>query len=605
MVIATSLQPDPPRQQDNRVQVDVSTSTGAPIEGAEVTVTYHMPAMGSMPEMKSTFPATAAGTGRYRASFDLPMGGSWSLIVAVTAGNDAATARYAFTVGTAGLKIVDEGGPAAANEPPPPPLPATTFTPEARAAFAGGMAPYDTVRRALGEGRMPDPATATALARAIRATRAAMPADRAERSVIESLEQSARAADRVASAGDLTAARLGFAQLNRQWMAMIARAPDLVDGWRTMECAMAPDFGQWLQRDTEPSNPYIGETMVACVSEASPAAAVDTNDDIQIDPGRRQIIGIGTAAVTRGPLDLALRAVGRVTYDETRVRDVTSRVSGFVTDLRVAATGRAVTRGEILFTLYSPDLYAAQQEYLLARQQLAATAGPRSDALLRAASTKLRLWGMSDKQLTALVERGEPIENVPYPAPASGYVVENNLVEGASVAAGARLFRIAALDKIWVEADVFEPDLARIHRGDQATVTLDAQPGDAVTGKVALVYPYLDPATRTGRVRVELPNRGLGFKPDMFATVTFHVTLADRTLAPASAVVYTGLRRLVFVDVGGGRLRPREVTTGARTADQIEIVTGLSPGDLVVTAGNFLVAAESRIRSTALWEDAP
>ena len=175
--------------------------------------------------------------------------------------------------------------------------------------------------------------------------------------------------------------------------------------------------------------------------------------------------------------------------------------------------------------------------------------------------------------------------------------MEKFVVDGVAVTAGQRLFRIADLDQIWVEADVYEADLGRIAKGQPATVTLTYLPGRTFEGKVAFVYPYLDPTSRTGRVRIALPNKGIELKPDMFATVTFDLPLGDKIQIPSSAVVYTGPRRLVFVDLGDGRLKPQEVTIGARSGDLVEVLSGVNVGDSIVTSGNFLVAAESRVRS--------
>jgi Cu(I)/Ag(I) efflux system membrane fusion protein len=294
--------------------------------------------------------------------------------------------------------------------------------------------------------------------------------------------------------------------------------------------------------------------------------------------------------------------------DETRLHEITLKIGGYISDLRINATGQSVARGDALFLLYSPELYAAQQEYLIARQNrdVMRAGGDTShgEMLVRAAETKLRLWGVAEDQLEALTRRGEPIERVAFRSPASGVVIEKNVVDGAAVTAGQRLFRIADLADIWVEADVYESDLQRIAKSMPASIALDYLPGKTFEGKVAFIYPYLDPASRTGRVRIALPNKGFELKPDMFATVTFKLPLGPRLVVPTSAVVYTGPRRLVFVDLGDGALRPQEVTIGARTGDLIEIASGLDDGDVIVSSGNFLVAAESRVRSAgSFWED--
>lgn len=363
-------------------------------------------------------------------------------------------------------------------------------------------------------------------------------------------------------------------------------------------CSMHPAV-----RSPEPGKCPICSMTLTPVTRGEEQAGV-----IHIEDNRRALLGIHTTRVVRAPIDLDITAKGRLAVDETRLHDIALKVGGYISDLRVSATGQAVTRGDTLFTLYSPELYAAEQEYLIATQnrdamRMAGDAS-HSERLAHAAGTKLRLWGLGDDQLAMLARGGEPIERVPFRSPASGVVVEKNVVDGAAVMAGQRLFRVADLADIWVEADVYESDLPRITRGTPASITLDYIPGKTFDGKVAFIYPYLDPASRTGRVRIALPNKALELKPDMYATVTFKLPLGPRLVVPISAVVYTGPRRIVFVDLGNGALRLREVAIGARSGDLIEITTGLSEGDVVVSSGNFLVAAESRVRSTgALRED--
>ena len=326
---------------------------------------------------------------------------------------------------------------------------------------------------------------------------------------------------------------------------------------------------------------------------------------ITINDATRAQLGITTTKVVRKPMNLDILAKGKVTVDERREHDVTLKIGGYISDLAVNTTGQMVHKGDLLFTLYSPELYAAEQEYLIALNnrgvgQLAGES-QHSQMLVDAAETKLRLWGLDDAQIRAIAKRGKPIEHIPFKSPATGVVVEKNVVDGAAVTAGQRLFRIADLSDIWIEADVYEADLPRISKGMPATITLDYLPGKTFTGKVAFVYPYVDPVSRAGRVRIALKNPGTELKPDMFATVKFEVPLGPQLVVPASAVVYTGPRRLVFVDLGNGQLRPQEVTIGARSDDEVEILSGLSEGQTVVSSGNFLVAAESRIRSGNLY----
>jgi Cu(I)/Ag(I) efflux system membrane fusion protein len=329
-----------------------------------------------------------------------------------------------------------------------------------------------------------------------------------------------------------------------------------------------------------------------------------------IDPARRQLIGVRTAPVTLAPMRDTFRAVGQVSYDESSLTDVSLKVRGWITKLYVSRTGERVARGQTLFDLYSPELYNAEQDFLLGMKGSGgAGAIPdgvgRGDGLARAARQRLRLLGLGDAPIDALAKKGTPLESVPFAAPASGFVIEKNVVEGASVDAGMRLYRIAAMSKVWVEAEVYEADLAHVRAGQAADVTLDYLPGRSYAAKVAYVYPYLDPKSRTGRVRIELANEGLDLRPGMYANVSLSADLGTRIQVPAGAIVYTGPRRLVFVDLGQGRFKPQEVQVGLESGGVYEVLSGLSPGDVVATSGVFLIAAEARIRTAATyWETA-
>lgn len=450
------------------------------------------------------------------------------------------------------------------------------------------------------------------------------------------LQKGADGAAHLASAKDAETARQHFARVSEALIALASADPRLQEGWHVFECPMVEGVNQWLQREPKLENPYMGRRMLACgtTSEwltAAPAGAHGEGDIahytcpmhpsvkqhgpgacpicgmdltpvsraelesgiIRVDDLRRQRIGVKTAKVVQASMDLSLRALGRVTFDEKSLVDVTLKLDGYIHELRVNATGEPVKKGDVLFTLYSPELYAAQQEYLLARQSQSAA----NASLVGAARKRLELWGLSAAQIERVAQRGQPVENMPFLAPASGYVMEKNVVEGAAVKAGERLFRIAPLAKVWVEADVYEQDLARVKPGQPVEVTLPYLPGKKYAGHVGYVYPSLRGATRTGRIRIELPNPELELKPDMYADVRFVLQGGARLQIPDSAVIYTGPRRLVFVDLGEGRLRPQEVKLGIRGEGTYEVLEGLSPGDVVVTSGNFLIAAESRIRS--------
>jgi Cu(I)/Ag(I) efflux system membrane fusion protein len=328
---------------------------------------------------------------------------------------------------------------------------------------------------------------------------------------------------------------------------------------------------------------------------------------VRIDPRRWQTIGVRTGAVEMRPLQLEVRAVGKVTYDETRLSEVSVKYAGWIGRLDVDSPGQQVRKGQTLFTLYSPELYAAQQELLTAvasqRSARQTSAPDRADYLVEASRQRLRLWDLDDAQIERIAASGEPIQYLPIPSPVSGHVIEKHVVAGAAVQPGMALYRIAGLDRVWVEAEVYESELPLVAVGQKVEVTLPHPSSRRFEGRVAFVYPYLEGATRTGRVRIELPNRDGELKPDMYAEVVLHLDRGSRLMVPDSAVLYAGTRRVVFRDLGEGRLEPRDVVVGASSAGFVEVLEGLEEGDVVVTSGTFLVAAESRLGAAEeLWQ---
>lgn len=546
--------------------------------------------------------------------------------------------------------------PAKPAKPGDPTLPTVELAPPVVDALRMAFDATERARIELAADRLDGVAApAREAGRALRAAITAATA--APAPIVDALDRARGASEQLATAPDLAAARRTFGELNRFLLGLAGADPRLQDGWHVFRCTMADGYEKWMQRSPTLENPYMGRAMPSCGAAApwGPPAPVDelaelsheghghagtdiafytcsmhssvrqkqpapcpicsmeltpvTYDEeeggvIVLDEGSRAPLGITTGTVARAPMTRSIRAVGRIAYDESRLEDVTLKLGGYITKLYVTETGQPVKKGQLLFTLYSPELFAAQQEYLLARESRAAGGSGRGEYLVRAAEKKLELWGVTRTQLDALARRGTPIEDMPFHAPTGGYVIEKNVVEGAAVTPGQRLFRIAALDRVWVEAEVYEADLSLMAKGQRATITLSYVPGKSFEGKIDYVYPYLDPASRTGKVRVELPNRELELKPDMYATVALQIELGPRLQIPIAAVVYTGPRRLVFVDVGEGRLRPQEVTLGLRAEDNVEVISGLREGQTIVTSGNFLIAAESRIRSSAkFWTD--
>ncbi|HLE82889.1 MAG TPA: efflux RND transporter periplasmic adaptor subunit [Thermoanaerobaculia bacterium] len=366
--------------------------------------------------------------------------------------------------------------------------------------------------------------------------------------------------------------------------------------------AAAGDEIAYYTCSMHPSVKNAGPGM--CPSCSMPLAPVFRREldsgEVVFDEGRRQQIGVTTARVELRPLAVPVRAAGGVTYDQTRLTDVTLKVGGWIDELYADRLGQRVKEGEPLFTLYSPDLFETQQNYIEALEKMQSArklaSSLSADFLLEARRQRLRLADLGPDQLERLEERGLPVERVPILAPASGYVIEKNVVAGAAVAPGTRLLRIAGLDRVWVEAEIYESELGLLAVGDAATVTLPHLPGRSFAGRIAFVYPWLDGATRTGRVRIELGNPGLALKPEMYAEVVLEPTLGERLAVPEEAILYAGDRHYVFLDLGQGRLRPQAVTLGQWAGEWVEVLDGLEPGETVVTSGNFLIAAEARLK---------
>lgn len=318
----------------------------------------------------------------------------------------------------------------------------------------------------------------------------------------------------------------------------------------------------------------------------------------------RQLIGVRSVPATYATLREEIRTVGTVGYDERGFTQVTLKVSGWIREVFVNSIGQPVRKGEPLFTVYSPDLLATQDEYLLAvktQTQLAASplddAKANADALVASARERLRLWDVTDTQIAALERRGQADPVLTVYAPSSGIVMKREALPGKYVEPGTILYEIADLSTIWISAEIYESEVAAVKVGQPATVTVAAYPGEVFRGKVAYVYPTLNTESRTVRVRLELPNPVLKLKPGMYGNVTLQTGAVTTLIVPKDAVLDTGLRQLVFVDRGEGRYEPISVKLGRRSQDSVEVREGLKAGDRVVTSANFLLDAESKLAS--------
>jgi Cu(I)/Ag(I) efflux system membrane fusion protein len=314
-------------------------------------------------------------------------------------------------------------------------------------------------------------------------------------------------------------------------------------------------------------------------------------------------IGITYATAEFGPLNSRIRTVGQITYDETRLVTVNPRIEGWVEQLFVDFTGAPVRKGQPLLAVYSPMLVSAQEELILARRLLDragsnAMALANAQELLEAARRRLAYWDIPADEIAQIEQSGTARKTVTLRAPASGVIVEKNIVAGARIMPGMELYRIADLSTVWIEGEVFEKDLAHVNVGRSAEVTFEAYPERHLQARVAYVYPTVTAASRTGRIRLEVSNRALLLKPGMYATLEFEIPVHDAGVhVPRSAVLQTGERSLVFVREADGTLMPRLVHIGFATADHVEILEGLQAGETVVASANFLVDAESNLGS--------
>lgn len=346
----------------------------------------------------------------------------------------------------------------------------------------------------------------------------------------------------------------------------------------------------------------------AAATSPSPAAPQPNEEPptIEIPPERQQMIGVKTALVTRRVLERTIRTVGRVEVDEQRQVAVTTKFEGWVEKLHADATGKFVRKGEPLAEIYSPELFATQQEFLNLLRWKKDPGGAASswdpmlgrdrDAILEAARERLRLWDITDAQVRAIETSGKPIRTLTLFSPISGYVIQKMVVQGMRIMPGERLFDLADLSTVWVIADVYEYELPLIRPGLAARMRLSYFPDKEFSSKVDYVYPTLSGESRTARVRLVMPNPGGLLKPQMFSNIELTIRLGERLTVPDQAVIDTGTRKIAYVDRGEGLFEPREVATGLATERYVEILRGVKEGERVASSANFLIDSEAQLR---------
>jgi len=328
------------------------------------------------------------------------------------------------------------------------------------------------------------------------------------------------------------------------------------------------------------------------------------NSQVKVSVDKVQKLGVRTEPAAMRALDRVVKAVGRIEVDERRVYAIAPKFEGWVERLFVNATGQPVSKGQPLFEVYSPELVSAQREYAIAIEAVKALkdAGddPRAgmNRLADSSLARLKNWDISEEQVRALTQSGEARRTLTFRSPVSGIVMEKKAVQGMRFMPGDSLYQIADLSSVWVMADVYEQDIALVRTGSKAKISIGAYPDQRFEGTITYIYPTLKPETRTVSVRLEIANPRLLLKPAMFAEVELPVGGKGKVLTvPNSAVIDSGTRRIVLVQLAEGRFEPREVRLGARSDDYVEIMGGVKDGEPVVVAANFLIDAESNLKA--------
>ena len=371
----------------------------------------------------------------------------------------------------------------------------------------------------------------------------------------------------------------------------------LVLWWRWHQ-PNAPVRGAVKEATNVTESPESGAALPLRQQTETPLAPV------QLSVERLQTIGIRFGLAARKAVQDEIRSTGTVAIDETRLSYVQTRISGHIEKVFADATYQYVRKGQPLFTIHSPELIAAEREYLLAKQNAkelskSTVPGVASGVASLLDSTRDRMgqWNIPEREIARLESTGEVVDALEIDSPVSGYVTERNAVPNLAVQQDTRLYTVADLSVVWVLAQVFQNDLSRVRVGALASLTVDSYPGRMFRGRVDFIYPEVDVSTRTARVRLVFSNPKLTLTPGMYVNVALKVPLGEQLVIPASGVLQSGTRQIVFVDRGGGYLEPREVQLGTRAGDEYIVQRGLKAGERIVTSANFLVDSESQLQA--------
>lgn len=393
------------------------------------------------------------------------------------------------------------------------------------------------------------------------------------------------------------------------WIAMLAVAAGIWT-YRSRSKNQARTMHQSMSGEVQPVAAGPSSDTAKPESSMRGMPMVDAKDaplvPVQLTPERMQSIGVRTGTAEYQQLSDDIRATGTVDIDERLVSYVQVRFPGYVRKVFANATYQYVHKGEPLFTVYSPDLVATQQEYLLARQnqktlQSSTVDGVASGAetLSAAAEQRLAQWNVPASEIAKLKETGKPVTDLTIYSPVSGYITERNALPNLYIEPSTRLYTVADLSRVWVNAQIFQDDIGRLRPGDTVAITVDAYPGRTFSGQIEEILPQVDMATRTVQVRLAIANPGLKLKPGMFVNVEVKSNLGRQLVVPASAVFQSGTREIVFLNHGNGSLEPKEITVGPRVGDDFVVLKGLEAHQSIVTSANFLIDSESQLQAAA------
>jgi membrane fusion protein, copper/silver efflux system len=378
----------------------------------------------------------------------------------------------------------------------------------------------------------------------------------------------------------------------------IVLAVVLVGHWLHYHAAKPTANVETKQANSSPQDSMASSMATPPTSTEAPLVPV------QISPQRLQSIGVKTGKVERKSVEDEIRTTGNVAVDETRLAYVQVRFTGYIQKVFADATYQYVRKGQPLFTIYSPDLVATEREYLVAKQnqeQVAQSTVPgvvsSAASLLDAAAERLKQWGVPQQEIARLESTGQVKQELAVDSPVSGYITERSAFPSVAVQPGMRVYTIADLSTVWVQAQVFQNDLERVKVGAPAMLTVNTYPGRTFTGRVDFIYPQVDTDTRTAKVRAVFSNPGLQLRPGMFVNVGLKVPMGKQLVIPASGVLQSGTREIAFVERSDGYIEPREVQLGSRVGDDFIVLKGLKAGEQIVTSANFLIDSESQLQA--------